>query len=51
MASIMKLFSIVFRRRPAMGRIESLPQSLRRDLGLPADPDPPKIIRNWEQFL
>ncbi len=51
MTRIMKLFSIVFRRRPAMGRVQDLPKSIRRDIGLPADPDPPKGLRTWEQFL
>ncbi|WP_419901987.1 hypothetical protein [Kiloniella sp.] len=51
MTRIMKLFSIVFRRRPAMGRAQDLPLSIRRDIGLPADPDPPMPLRSWEQYL
>ena len=55
MARVLKLLSILIRgiklNRSEIRRIEDLPQSLRRDIGLPANPDPPGANRSWEQFL
>ncbi|WP_421780613.1 hypothetical protein [Kiloniella litopenaei] len=44
MARVFKLFIHIFSRIQAKGisgDVRNLPASIRRDIGLPADPDPP----------
>ncbi|WP_179188693.1 hypothetical protein [Kiloniella majae] len=53
MARVIKLFNLIFSRFKAeitAVDIKDLPESIREDIGLPADPDPPKWPFRQEHF-